>query len=158
MERRCGSQEWASLLLAVRDYDNRRAWADLLQRYEGFIRSWCRRTGLGPADEDEITQVVLTKLVIIIRDFDYEPQRGRFRNWLARLVRNTVADARRRARRRPGDYGSGELKVVEWLEGRAASTNADPEELKRELEEQLARDHRMRQACEHVRGRVQDRT
>src|SRR3954465_6842255 len=125
MERPCDSQTRASLLLAVRDYDNRRAWADFLQRYEGLIRSWCRRAGLGPADEDEITQVVLTKLVEIIRDFDYEPRRGRFRNWLARLVRNAVADARRRARRRPGDHGSGDPEVGELLENRAAPADAD---------------------------------
>src|SRR3954471_24566744 len=126
-----GLKTRASLLLAMRDFGDRRAWADFLWRYEGLIRRWCHRAGLGPADVDEVTQIVLSKLVETIRDFDYEPRKGRFRGWLARLVRNTVADGRRRARRRPGDYGSGELKVGEWLEGRAAPTDADPEELKR---------------------------
>ncbi|MEJ7640255.1 MAG: sigma factor [Singulisphaera sp.] len=75
-----------SLLLAVRDPSNGRAWETFTQRYEGIIRGWCRRKGLRPEDVDEVTQVVLFKLFQEMPTFVYDP-RKRFRSWLRGWLR-----------------------------------------------------------------------
>src|SRR5437868_2865175 len=100
------SRTRASLLRAVRDYGNAQAWAAFTVRYEGLIRGWCRRKGLRHADEDEVVQAILAKLVVKL--FDYDPEKGGFRHWLAAAGRERgggplargAAPARRPGQRR----------------------------------------------------------
>jgi RNA polymerase sigma factor (sigma-70 family) len=95
------SQTRSSLICAVRNPRNERAWAAFTQRYEGVIRACCRAQGLGPEAADELTQVVLVKFVKAMPGFVYDPPRG-FRHWLNRVVVNTVNDYWRQATRRSG--------------------------------------------------------
>src|SRR5262245_3562755 len=81
------------------------AWETFEARYAPLIRTWCARRGLRGADADDLTQDILLKL------FDrlptYDRTRGRFRDWLAVLVRNAALDWLRARQRRPGDQGAG---------------------------------------------------
>src|SRR5947209_8287752 len=106
------SQTRSSLLCAVRNPRDERAWAAFTQRYEGIIRARCRAQGLGPEATDELTQAVLVKLVEAMPKFVYHPARG-FRHWLSRVVVNTVNDHWRQVKRRRGDGGSGDTSVRE---------------------------------------------
>lgn len=129
-----------------------------MQHYEGRIRGWCRREGLRNADEDEVTQLVLAKLVEKMPQFVYDPAKGRFRDWLGHVVHNAVADYWRRAKRRPGDRGSGDTGVREALEAVPDPIPPDTEELVQELAPLLDHHRRVSEACERVRMRVADRT
>ena len=47
----------------------------------------CRRRGLQDADAADVGQEVLAQVARSIRDFEYQPGRGRFRDWLGAVVR-----------------------------------------------------------------------
>ena len=91
-----------SLLLAVRDPTDGRAWAAFVGRYDEPIRRWCRSMGLGPEAQDEVTQRILVKLLNRMQTFRYDPEK-QFRAWLRAVVKNEAATYRRNAR--PG-HGS----------------------------------------------------
>src|SRR4051795_4998932 len=89
-----------SLLEAIRDTANDRAWREFLALYEPMILAWCRRSGLGRSDAEEVCAEVLGKLVLVMRGFPYDPHR-KFRGWLKTVVTHAVADFWRHRRRRP---------------------------------------------------------
>jgi RNA polymerase sigma factor (sigma-70 family) len=68
------------------------AWSRFVERYGPRIFQWCRAWGLQEADILDVSQVVLTKLSVRLRRFDYDPARS-FRGWLRTLVRSAVQDA-----------------------------------------------------------------
>jgi RNA polymerase sigma-70 factor (ECF subfamily) len=147
----------ASLLLRVRDPGDGPAWAAFARRYEPVIRAACRRSKLGPADVDEVTQAVLVRLVAVMPRFRYDHRRGRFRDWLGRVARNRAVDFLRASRRRP-DRGSGATWAREALDGVPLPPGADREELVERLEEQDRRHERLRVACARVERRVEPHT
>jgi len=81
-----------SLLLRVRDLSDAAAWQDFVECYTPGIFRWCCRFGLQESDAADATQLVLMKLVRELREFEYSPQRGRFRAWLKTVTRNVTLD------------------------------------------------------------------
>ena len=67
------------------------AWAEFVDRYGPKVFGWCRGWGLQPADAEDVTQAVLTKLAIQMERFTYDPSQS-FRGWLRRLARNAWSD------------------------------------------------------------------
>src|SRR5262245_59330891 len=99
-----------TLLLRVRDADDREAWEAFVHRYAPRIFYCCRQYRLQESDAADITQEVLIKLVRVMRDFQYDPQRGSFRGWLKTVTANAARDAI--AKWRQADRGSGDTAVV----------------------------------------------
>src|SRR5262245_45216398 len=124
-----------------------RAWQTFLARYEPLVRAWCARHGLRGADADDLTQDIAVKL--FRRLPTYDPGRGRFRDWLAALVRNAALDLLRSRRRRPGDQGAGGGGPLAGLEDHAA-----PDELAASLEGGIGRE--VARLVEEVRRRARD--
>src|SRR5262245_138702 len=89
------------------------AWETFEARYAPLIRTWCARRGLRGADADDLTQDSLLKL--FQRLPTYDRTRGRFRDWLAALVRNAALDFLRARQRRPGDQGFGSDGMLDGL-------------------------------------------
>jgi RNA polymerase sigma factor (sigma-70 family) len=79
-----------SLLLRIRDANDSDSWADFATIYGPVIRGYCRLRGLQEADADDVSQEVLAQVARSIDSFDYEPGRGRFRDWLGVLTRNKI--------------------------------------------------------------------
>ncbi len=99
-----------TLLQQLRDGTDPLAWDEFFGRYWPVIYALARARGCSEHSAEEVVQDVMLK-VFRQRDlFQYDPQRGRFRDWLSTVVRNKVAELRRRpsARVRPrgGDCGS----------------------------------------------------
>lgn len=87
----------ASLLSRVRNPADHAAWLEFERCYRDLLVRYCRARGLQPADADDVTQTILITLARRLRDFEYDPQRGRFRDYLGRIVRHAVyAHASRR--------------------------------------------------------------
>ena len=95
-----------------REPTDQAAWRTFVQRYGRKIYSWCRRWDLPEADAEEVTQIVLAKLVVQMRNFTYDPSRC-FRAWLKTLTHHAWHDFV--ADRHGRDRGSGDSKVLELL-------------------------------------------
>lgn len=80
----------ASLLSRVRDLNDHRAWQEFDAQYRDLILRYCRRRGLQPADAEDVRQMVMLNLAKQLRSFQYDPQMGRFRDYLGRTVRNAI--------------------------------------------------------------------
>ncbi len=81
----------ASLLVRVRDPADERSWREFENRYAELIRRYCRRRGLPSADIDDVSQMVWSDLAKGLRSFAYDPNRGRFRAYLGRIVKCAIA-------------------------------------------------------------------
>jgi len=79
----------------------RKDWQCFYQTYDPVIRRFALSCSL-PADEiDECAQEVWATLLTRLRDFHYQPERGRFQSWLYAVVRNQAVDFLRRRNRHP---------------------------------------------------------
>lgn len=142
-----------TLLMRLRELDDREAWNEFVERYTPRIYGWCRRYRLQESDAADVTQEVLGKLVKVIRSFEYDPRKGSFRGWLKTVTNNAVRDFLAELSA-PG-RGSGDSRI-----GAALSAIQDPAaigELTAALEEEAERTL-LREAEERVRLRVQPQT
>jgi RNA polymerase sigma-70 factor (ECF subfamily) len=82
----------------VRDPSNRSGWDAFAARYRDRIGSWGRRNGLQAADAEDLAQGI----VMLMRDKigSYDPEEGRFRDWLKTVTRNACVDFFRQAEKR----------------------------------------------------------
>lgn len=98
----------ATLLERLHDGANVLAWEEFLEHYWSTIYAFARRRGCSEHTAEEIVQDVML-VVFEHRDvYQYDPSRGRFRDWLGTVIRNKVAEHRRRpANRVRGAGGEG---------------------------------------------------
>ncbi|HRX87509.1 MAG TPA: sigma-70 family RNA polymerase sigma factor [Phycisphaerae bacterium] len=80
-----------SLLLRVRDSSDEDAWREFAGKYRDLVAGYCRSRGLQPADCDDVQQLVWMHLAKGMRGFDHDPARGRFRDYLRRVVCSAIA-------------------------------------------------------------------
>jgi len=88
-----------SLLSRVRDGSDDAAWVEFENRYRDLILRYALARGVQHADADDICQIVMMSLATALRSFRYSSERGRFRDYLGRVVRNAVARHRSRPNR-----------------------------------------------------------
>jgi RNA polymerase sigma factor (sigma-70 family) len=139
-----------SLLIRLRDDSaNEQAWDQFVELYGRQILTWCRQWQLQEADAQDVTQMVLLKLVKHLPGFVYDPARS-FRGWLRTLTENAwkdfIADQQR------GGRGSGDSGVGSLLQ----SLQARDDLVK--LLEQAYDQELLALAMSDVRQRVQEHT
>jgi RNA polymerase sigma-70 factor (ECF subfamily) len=137
-----------TLLVLLRDPTDHRAWEGFVLRYRPKLLAWIRGWGLQDSDADDLSQEVLTKLLVKIRGFVYDPAKGAFRGWLRTVARNALRDAVA-ARPRPG--GVGGSAMTDLLES-AAACDDFADSLEKEYEHEL-----FVAAAERVKGEVSAR-
>ena len=81
-----------SLLLRIRDARDDDAWRTFLETYAPAVYRYCCRKGLQHADATDVTQEVMAQVARSAREFDYRPERGRFRDWLGIIAHNKLAN------------------------------------------------------------------
>ena len=133
----------SSVIRAVADTENAAAWNRLFDLYAGFVYSIARRKGLNDADADDIVQMVFADLARNLPSFKYDREKGRFRSYLAALVKWRVID-RLKAVRRDAD-----LKA-DFMEEAKATGPGDDEFADREWQA-VAMDHALRRIKSSVR-------
>ncbi|MBX3443356.1 MAG: sigma-70 family RNA polymerase sigma factor [Planctomyces sp.] len=84
-----------SLLLRMRRPEDGLAWAEFDGQYRPFLLRVATRSGVTLSDAVDVVQDVFVSIVRALPGFTYDPRRGRFRAWLARLTRNAAVDWRR---------------------------------------------------------------
>ncbi len=98
-----------SLLLRVRDSDDRDAWQEFVELYSPVLYAYLRRRGLQDADIADVLQDVLASVARAIREFHYQPQSGRFRAWLYTVTRNAMFDFANSSKKRPVATGDSDF-------------------------------------------------
>lgn len=68
--------------------------------YSSLVYEYCRSSNLQSSDAADVTQNVLLRVAKSIQRFEYDPAKGLFRDWLARIVINEI---RRYAVKSPGE-------------------------------------------------------
>jgi RNA polymerase sigma factor (sigma-70 family) len=123
------------------------AWAEFVDRYGPRIIKWCHAWRLQEADVLDVSQAVLTRLSVRLRDFEYDPSRS-FRGFLRKLVQDALKDAL--AARGRVDHGrNASQELLANLEAR--------EDLIRRLEEEFDLEL-LEAATRIVQRRVESRT
>ena len=99
-----------TLLRKIAEYaqgDDAAEWARFVELYEPVIRLYIAQSGtVSAADADDIVQDIFIKLVTVLRSGGYKREKGRFRNYLAAMVRRLLIDRHRRETARPGMAGA----------------------------------------------------
>lgn len=123
-------------------------WSRFDKHYRPVILAWARQR-LNETDAEEVAQGVLVKLLEKLPGHSYDPAKGRFRNWLIKVVSNAISDYVAGLRR--GGQGRGESWAAALLENQEARTD-----LERRLEE-ITQWEAVREAMAQVRQRIGDR-
>jgi RNA polymerase sigma-70 factor (ECF subfamily) len=87
-----------TLLDRVRRADAHDAWREFYAAYRGAVVGYACRLGLRGAAVDEVLQDTFVTLVRVLPDFRYDRERGRFRNFLFRIVHHRSHAAIKRQR------------------------------------------------------------
>lgn len=136
-----------SLLIRVRDPQDRDAWDQFVSIYRPVVYRLARQKGLQDADAQDLTQRVLLAVSQAIPS--WRPQDGsRFRNWLARVAKNALINLLSRKPKDLAEGGSGE-----WLDRQGSADHELQEHYEREYQRQL-----YRRAAEIVRHRADENT
>ncbi len=88
-----------SLLVRVRDPGDSSAWSEFVEIYAPLIHNYCIRRGLQDSDAADVAQESLLQVSKSIRTFEYNRERGRFRDWLGTVTRSQIGRLVRRNRR-----------------------------------------------------------
>jgi RNA polymerase sigma-70 factor, ECF subfamily len=78
----------ASLIVRLRDQEDRDAWDEVMAIYGPLVFRMALRQGLQRADAEDVVQQVFTAIFQSIEQWLEQSERGRFRNWLIGIGRN----------------------------------------------------------------------
>jgi len=124
------------------------AWCEFVDRYGPRILQWCRAWRLQEADILDVSQAVLTKLLVQLGRFEYDPA-GSFRNWLRTLVERATLDLLSARGRILGGRTEETVQILSNLEAR--------DDLVRRLEEEFDLEL-LEAAAQVIRDRVAPKT
>jgi len=79
-----------SLLLRIRNSDDTGAWQEFVDLYSPIVRGYCFQRELQHSDTDDIVQDVFAGVSTAIRQFEYDPSKGKFRSWFGTIVANRI--------------------------------------------------------------------
>ena len=135
-----------SLILKVRDPEDRAAWDQFEQLYRPVIFRIARAKGMQHADALDLVQQVLMSVASAIDRYEQRTESAKFRYWLSRITRNAILNA---LTRRPRDRSSGGTALVEML-----SEVPNPDAATDALIDLEYRRELFRRAAEQVRSEV----
>jgi RNA polymerase sigma factor (sigma-70 family) len=103
----------ASLLVRLRDPQDRAAWQQFVELYGSLVYGFARQRGLQDADAADLTQEVFLAVSQAAGRWQYDPRQGTFRGWLYGITRNKVAKFLQRRRNQP--QGTGDSQALGLL-------------------------------------------
>jgi RNA polymerase sigma-70 factor (ECF subfamily) len=88
-----------SLLGRLREFGSEADWLRFSKLYTPLLFHWGHSQGLNATDAADLVQDVMAKLVVKLREFQYDPKL-KFRGWLRAVAVNQARDLRRAAQRK----------------------------------------------------------
>lgn len=140
-----------NLLLRLRDSQDHEAWVEFVATYEPVVYRLLRRHGVQDADARELMQELLLTVSRSVDRWNPAKERGSFRGWLRRVIRNLVINwLQQRGRRELPKGGSGMQAMLHSLPAEAGLESGEfDQEVRRAL---------FQRAAEQVREEVQPMT
>lgn len=138
-----------SLLMRVRDSSDRAAWDDFDRRYREWLIRFFRRRQVSFTDAEDLVQRVFANLATSLPKFTYDPNRGRFRDYLFRCARNALSEWAR------GPRQNGKALINSGSLADAAGSDHDPAESQAWEDEWIS--HHYRMALETLRAMASER-
>lgn len=106
-----------TLLEKVRDLKDDQAWSEFLNLYRDYIYAVIRSMNIAPHDADDIMQQVSLRLFKSLERYEYDPSRGKFRNWIAVVAKNEVIQFIRKRKQELKVFDpSRELNELDYLD------------------------------------------
>jgi RNA polymerase sigma-70 factor (ECF subfamily) len=96
-----------TLLARLRHEGDAEAWRTFVDLYTPLVYRFCRSRGLQDADSRDVSQQVLASVHRAIGKFEYNRERGRFRNWLGAVTSHEIQRYQRKERRPGKGVGEG---------------------------------------------------
>lgn len=88
----------ASLLMRIRDCSDQASWTTFVDIYGPLVFHFGKRCGLQESDAADLVQEVMREVAKSIQKFDYDPELGKFRNWLYKISKRIIARLRKKSR------------------------------------------------------------
>jgi RNA polymerase sigma-70 factor, ECF subfamily len=139
-----------SLLLKLQDIEDVRAWDRFYELYGNFIFNFARKRGCHDQLAQDVVQETLITLSRMMPEFNYDPDKGRFRGFLLTVVKSRIVDAWRREQKQTAQ-AKGETVPSEAISSMEDQWLANwEEEWDREWE-----NHLLMEAMKRIEGKVQ---
>lgn len=90
-----------SLILRLKNRSDADAWNQFVELYEPLVYRMMIKCGLQPSDAGDQTQEVMASVAKAINRWSPDEDRGKFRTWLYRISKNTLADYWKKLQRIP---------------------------------------------------------
>jgi RNA polymerase sigma-70 factor (ECF subfamily) len=127
-----------SLLSRLKDLDDHESWRTFFDRYWRLLYNVARRSGLDDLAAQEVVQDTVISVARQMPGFDYDPDRGTFRQWLLRITRRRLMDFMRKSYRQPR-YAEIDLETDESQVPDEALAEGAPEIIDRAWNEEWER-------------------
>lgn len=103
-----------TLLIRLRDAGDERAWEEFVEIYTPLVFRYCRKRELSEPDVADVVQEVMRSVSLAMRNFSYDPEKGRFKAWLFTATRHAVSRHWRKQQQQPPRVaGTGILNRIE---------------------------------------------
>lgn len=91
-----------SLLSRLKDWGDHESWSEFFKIYRQLIFATAIKSGLKEHEAEDVVQETVLSVAKTIKEFQYDPKKCRFKNWLGHLAQKRIADRfRKRSRELP---------------------------------------------------------
>ncbi|NQZ57460.1 MAG: sigma-70 family RNA polymerase sigma factor [Lentisphaeraceae bacterium] len=105
-----------TLLQRLKNQEDENSWEEFIEAYRPYIYAIAQKLNIPPGEREDLIQNVLLKAWKALPGFEYDQQKGRFRNWLRRIIINCINTYYDKLKRTPTAKAvvDGEESLTHW--------------------------------------------